>query len=126
VSVALSTAVLLEIAGPGALDDSGDPGAPVPVWTGRAAGYLKRERRSVVRDGNQVDVRQDIFLILRAAGAPVLESAGPDWTASTLVIEDRRTPTAVTRRFTVTAMENRAAGTAVDSIRVELDTETAA
>lgn len=119
-----ANAVLVEIAAPGPLDDSGDPTVPVAVWTGRAAGYLKRERRSVVRGGNQVDIRQDVFIILRTTGAPAVVSAGPNWTAHTLVIEDRRTTIPVTRRFTVTAMENRAAGTSVDSIYLELDTET--
>lgn len=119
-----ANAALLEIARPGALDDSGDPGTPVAVWTGRAAGYLKRERISEVRDGVQADVRKDVFIILRATGAPALEAAGPDWEASTVVIEDQRTPTPVARRWSVVAMENRAAGTTVDSIRLELDTET--
>lgn len=122
----MSNAVLLEIAEPGPLADSGDPTEPVPVWSGRASGYLKRERRSVVRQGNQVDIDQDIFILLRTAGAPAVVKAGPDWTAHTLVIEDRRTATPVTRRFTAKAMENRAAGTLVDSIYVELDTETKA
>lgn len=119
-----TNAILREIANPGPVDRNGDPGTPVAVWSGLARGYLKRVRRTVVSGGQNVNVHRDIFTILALAGAPALEQAGPDWEASTVVIEDRRGSSPVTRRFTVTAMENRAAGTLVDSIRLELDSET--
>lgn len=119
-----TNALLVEIAQPGPLDRNGDPGAPVAVWSGSAAGYLKRVRRSTVSGGQQVTVHLDVFTLLGSQGAPVLEQAGPDWEASTVVIEDQRGSTPVRRRFTVTEMENRAAGTIADSVRLELDNET--
>lgn len=113
-------AVLTQIAAPGPLDTNGDPGTPVPVWTGRAPGYLKRVRRSVLANGVQVRINVDIFTILSSVGAPPLEVAGADWEAHTVVIDDMRTGTVVTRRFTVNGMENRVGGTIVDSLRLEL------
>lgn len=129
-----TNAVLTKITGAGAPDRYGDPGAGQVLWSGRAAGYLKRVRRSVLSmrlsvegsgGGVQTDVRVDIFTILASASAPVVEVAGPDWEATTVEIEDQRTSPPVVRTFTVTAMENRAAGTIADSVRLELDQETA-
>jgi hypothetical protein len=117
-------AVLVEIATPGPLDAYGDPGTPVPVWTGRAGGYLKRIRKTVLSGGASVRVATDVFTILDSHAAPILVEAGPDWTASSVVIEDRRTAMSVTRRFRVNAFEHRAAGTEVDSCRLELEGET--
>lgn len=119
-----TNAYLTEITGAGGPDEYGDPGAGTSLWTGRAPGYLKRVRKTIVSGGQEVLVRRDLFIILAGAGAPVLEVAGPDWEATTVTIEDQRDPTPVTRIFSVVAMENRAAGTVVDSVRLELDHET--
>jgi hypothetical protein len=119
----VTNAVLTAISGPGAPDAYGDPGTPGSLWSGRARGYLKRVRKTVVSGGEQVEVRRDIFTILASAGAPVLEVAGPDWEATTVTIEDHRGTSPVTRSFAVVMMENRAAGTSLDSVRLELDTE---
>jgi hypothetical protein len=122
----LTNATLIEIARPGALAANGDPGDPVVVWSGAAAGYLKRIRSASVSGGETTYVRRDTFTLLASAGAPVLEQAGANWEAYTVVIDDQRGLSAVRRRFTVRGMENRAAGTPVDSIRLELDREAAA
>lgn len=121
-----TNATLVEIARPGPLSPNGDDGEPVTVWSGRAKGYLKRVRRSVISGGVNVAVKRDLFTLLQSAGAPVVEQAGADWEAYTVVIEDERTSLTERRRFTVRGMENRAAGTIVDSIRLELDAEIAA
>lgn len=120
----MTNAVLTKISGAGKPDRYGEPGEGSELWIGRASGYLKRERRTVTSGGQQVNVRRDIFTILASAGAPVLEVAGPDWEASKVEIEDHRASDPVVRTFTVTAMENRAAGTIADSVRLELDQET--
>lgn len=120
----VTNAILTAITGPGSPDDYGDPGAGGALWQGRAAGYLKRVSKTIVSGGREVRVRRDIFTILATAGAPVLEVAGADWEATTVTIEDRRGSTPVTRSFRVGAMENRAAGTSLDSVRLELDDET--
>lgn len=121
-----TNAALVEIARPGPLQGNGDPGEPVVVWSGAAGGYLKRIRRQAISGGVNVEVKRDTFTLLNSVGAPVLEQAGGDWEAYTVVIEDRRTSVRARRRFTVRGMENRAAGTPVDSIRLELDSEAAA
>lgn len=134
----LANAVLLEIREPGAPLDNGDPnpeGGSL-LWSGRAAGYLKRVRRSQTVRGDvsgtgtgvslQIPVRLDIFTILDSAGAPVIATAGADWEASTVLIEDQRTATPVLRRFTVASMEHRQAGTIADSVRLELEAARAA
>lgn len=126
----LTNAVLTKITGPGVPDRSGDPGAGTVLWTGRAAGYLKRIHRTALGPGlqvagsassQQVRVKVDVFTILNTTGAPILEAAGADWEATTVTIEDCRTRTPVTRVFRVVAMENRAAGLIVDSVRLELE-----
>lgn len=126
----LANAYLTKITAAGAPDRYGDPAAGSDLWTGRAAGYLKRVHRTALSPGLQIAgtstsqqtmVKVDVFTILNTAGAPILEAAGPDWEATTVTIEDRRTATPVTRTFRVTAMENRAAGTIVDSVRLELE-----
>lgn len=120
-----TNALLTAISSAGSPDEYGDPGAGAALWSGRAAGYLKRVSKTIVSGGREVSVRRDIFTILNRAGAPVLEEAGPDWEATTVTIEDLRQAAPVTRTFRVLAMENRAAGTDVDSVRLELDDETA-
>jgi hypothetical protein len=118
-----TNATLTEIAQPGPLAANGDPGDPVVVWSGRARGYLKRLRRTVISGGEDVRLKRDIFTILNTAGSPPVETAGPDWEACTVVIDDERETETKTRRFTVRGAENRAAGTPVDSVRLELDAE---
>jgi hypothetical protein len=124
--VNFTNATLTEIAEPGLLGPSGDPGEPVVIWTGRARGYLKRLRRTVISGGEDVRLKRDIFTILNSAGSPPVETAGPDWQACTVVIDDERETVTKTRRFTIRGAENRAAGTPVDSVRLELDAEVAA
>lgn len=114
-------ATLVEIAKPGPLAPNGDPGAPVAVWKGKARGYLKRVKRMALSGGENVLVRRDVFTLLRTEGAPVVEQAGADWEAYTVVIEDKRTNAPEQHRYVIRGMENRAAGTPVDSIRLELD-----
>jgi hypothetical protein len=115
-------AVITAITGPGSPDESGDPRDDGAVlWSGRAWGYLKRSDRTVLSGGNQVKVQADVFTVLDTAGAPLLAESGPDWTATTVTIEDHRKLAPVTRTFRVDAMEHRAAGTVADSVRLELD-----
>ena len=110
--IELANATLTKIESPGALAGNGDPGAPVTVWTGTAAGFLQREDRDVLSDGIQVHVTADTFLLFDKAGAPAAAIvAGSDWQASTVVISDERTTPAVLRRFSVTGMEHEADGT---------------
>jgi hypothetical protein len=123
----VANAVLTSIIGPGTtLEPNGDPSEGEEIWTGRAGGYIKREKRSR-KVGDQYERGHiDVFTILTAAGAPnATVLAGADWEACSVVIEDQRTVPSVTRQFRVTAAENRAAGTIADSLRIELEAESA-
>lgn len=115
-------AVLVEVASPGPLASNGDAGVPVPVWTGRAGGYLKRGRNE--SRSNNADVLTDTitFTLLRTvADVASLISTGSDAQASSVVIDDMRTGVAVRARYRVNAFENRAAGTIVDSLKLTLE-----
>lgn len=119
---AFSNADLLQISGPGAPDRNGDPGSGAVLWSGEAPGHLARVNSTEIVAGAQTPVRLDVFHIPVSAGAPVLEAAGPDWTATTVTLRDRRTPTSpVTLTFRVDRMEHRAQGTILDHVRLELE-----
>lgn len=129
--MALTNAILLEIRAPGALDIHGRQAGDGPVaWTGRAACYLKRIRKLAASNeavtggipAVQTVKKTDVLWLLNNAGVPLVEQAGPDWEGSTITVLDQRTTTPVTRVFKVLAMENRAAGTIVDNVRLELGT----
>lgn len=125
----LANATLLEIRAAGDLDEYGKPDADGAVlWSGTARGYLKRARRQRELGAASGDQRADrgltdTFTILGTALAGALEQAGPAWEATTVLIEDQRSGTAVTRRFTVQGMENRAVGSIADSVKLELTSD---
>ncbi|HZP14702.1 MAG TPA: hypothetical protein VFA96_02680 [Nocardioides sp.] len=119
-----ANATLQEIRGPSPIDGYGNPTGQGPVlWAGSANGYLKRARRQRKQSGEADRGLTDTFTILRTALAGALEVAGPAWEATTVVIADQRTGTTIRRRFSVRGMENRAAGTIADSVRLELTGE---
>ena len=135
---AYANATLTAITGAGAPDRTGDPAAGPVLWSGEARGYLTRERHTVITGGQratggapgvaafssggeQMMVNLDVFQLPRTVDAPILEVAGPDWTATTVTIVDHRDPGGgVTLTARVYAMELRAAGTLLDHIRLEL------
>jgi hypothetical protein len=114
-----ANATLTKIAGPGAPDRTGDPGAGSELWAGEARGFLTRERHEEVSGGQQVPVRIDTFVVFDAH-APALEVAGPDWEATTVTIRDERTADAVELVFSVVGMEHHAYGL-LDSVLLTLD-----
>lgn len=118
-----TNAVLLSVAPAGAVDGYGVAQAAPAVWEGRAPGYLKRGTRAASSRGQAVNVSVDVLVVLRSVAVPVLPQAGASWEGWTVTVEDRRTTEPVTRRFRVSGMENRAAGTIADSFRVELADE---
>lgn len=118
---------LIEIRQPPAVDVNGDQATLGDLlWAGVAAGYLKRERRTVTVDGASTNLSRDVFWITDLEGVPVVETPGARWAGSQILVDDLRTATPVRRRFTVKHMEHRAAGLAVDNLRLELDAETVA
>lgn len=118
-------AVLVMVSKPGDPDAYGDVTTDgVAMWVGQAAGYLKRETRHVIEDGRSVMVKRDVLWLTDTAGAPVVESPGARWQGSQVTVDDLRLSTPVRRVFTVAGMEHRAAGTAVDNVRLELAEET--
>lgn len=120
----LANATLTAIETPGSPDAYGEPGEPDEVWTGTAEGFLEILDHEELNGGQQVSVQRTTFRLLDAEGAPVIEEAGPDWSGSTVRIEDRRLTATVTRRYSVVGMEHEANGL-LDSVLLTLDTETA-
>lgn len=116
---------LTAIVGAAEVDDYMQPtGGGSTLWTGRAPAYLKRARRGAQDQGMERKGATDTLFVLDAALAPVLEAAGRDDQATSVTVEDHRIATTVTRTFTVLGVEHRAAGTSVDSVRLDLDRET--
>jgi hypothetical protein len=125
----LSNATLVAITGPGAPDRYGDTPAGPDLWTGEAMGFLEHPDSSVVGQNQSVgseeaNVRRQAttFEVYDLEGAAVVERSGADWAATTVLLDDRRLPTAVRRRFTVTAVEHNADGT-LDSVSMRLGAE---
>ena len=115
---------LTAIVGPSEVDDYMQPtGAGSTLWTGRAPAYLKRARRGAQDQGVERKGATDTLFVLDTSLAPILEAAGREGEATTVTVDDSRTATAVTRTFTVLGVEHRAAGTSVDSVRIDLDRE---
>lgn len=117
----LANATLLEIASPGPLAANGDPGTPVPVWSGEAVGKLERKQKESVKGNLEVPGKTITFSVYDAV-APADEIAGSRSTGSTVVIRDETRATPVTRRFTVNGTSKETEGT-LDSITLELDNE---
>lgn len=119
----LANATLLEIASPGPLAPNGDPGDPVAVWTGEAQGMIDRTRKEGTVGEREQQNKHVTFKVFDAAGAPAVEMAGSVGEATTVVIEDRSTPTPVTTRWTIKGIIRVGEGT-LDNVTLELDGET--
>lgn len=121
-----ANAVLVKIEAPGEVDENGDHSTDgVVLWAGRAAGYLKRSDHTVVQAGQSIRLDTDLFYLRDVQGVPVVETPGASWKGSLVTIDDLRTGSAYRSKFRVYAMEHRAAGLPVDSLRLELDNEQA-
>ncbi len=117
----ISNARVTQIATPGTIDDNGDPGTPVPVWTGSAVAFLERADTSILSGGVEVQVCTTTLRVYDAAGAPVAQlRAGADWTATTIVVDDRRLTPSTTRRWTITGVEHEQDAT-LDSVLLTLN-----
>lgn len=122
----LSNCVLIEIASAGTLDDYGDPGIPVVEWTGSVPAYLLVEDEDILAAGTEVQVQKTTLRVFDADGAPVDElRSGADWTAASVVVEDRRNTTTRTRRWTIVGMEHESDQT-LSSVTLTLNDERAA
>ncbi len=107
----VANATLTIVESPGPLAENGDPGTPVPVWTGEAHGFLSRQDRAVLSNGVEVMQRTDTFLLFDREAVDVglaiaAFRAGADHDATTVVISDERLPDPILRRWTVTGMEH--------------------
>lgn len=131
VSAAWRNSFLVEIRSAPSVDENGDQAdLGVLLWAGQAGAYLSRKRRTQGRQrmgtdagAQSVEVDTDVLWITDLEGVPVIESPGARWKGSQVTVDDCRTATPVRRRFTVRAMEHRAAGLDVDNVRLELDAE---
>lgn len=132
----LSNAVVTQLAPPGTPDRTGDVTTPgTAAWVGRCPAYLRRVRTRVlasrgdVGDGSQRAQLTTVFrdmLVVQSPPQQLLAAVpGDDTGGWTILVEDRRPITPGTRRFRVVTVDHRAAGTRVDSLRLELDDEQA-
>lgn len=125
VLIGLSNARLTQIATPGALGDSGDPGSPTVAWTGSAEAFLERKDHDVLSGGAQVKLQTTTLRVFDEAGATVaLLRTGADWEAASVVVEDRRGVTSVTKRWTISGMEHESDQT-LNSVLLTLNDERA-
>lgn len=123
--VGLSNATLTQIASPGTLADNGDPGTPVPVWTGTAPGFLLETDTDTLSADIEVQTKDVKLRVFDAAGASAgLLAAGADWSACTVVIADRRLTPTVSSRWTVIGLEHEQDGT-LDSVLLTLNAQSA-
>lgn len=122
----ISNARLTQIATPGALGDSGDPGSPAVGWSGSAVAFLERQDHDVLSGGAQVKLQTTTLRVFDEAGAPVaLLRTGADWEAATVVVEDMRQAVTVTKRWTIAGMEYESDQT-LNSVLLTLNDERAA
>lgn len=132
----ISNAVVTALSGPGVPDRSGDVTAAGPdAWMGRCPAYLSRVRSRVVTkdqapgsDGQRVQlatVYEDTLVIQRPPSPLLAAVPGDDSGGWTVVVEDRRSPTVVTKRFRVVLVDHRAMGGPADSLKLGLDDEQA-
>lgn len=126
VMVEISNATLTAINAPGALERNGDPTVGAALWTGTAEAFLERHDREVLSGGAQVQDRRTTLRVFDEAGADVADMlAGPDWTASSVVVVDNRGASPVTRRWTIIGMEHESDET-LNSVLLTINDERAA
>jgi hypothetical protein len=118
---AAANATVLDLRGPGGIDDFGDvlPDGAV-LWDGEHEAQLSRHRKSVLSGGQWVFDDQDI-LIVRKPPEPLTDAhTGDEQSGYTVLVRDERDPTPVEVRFRLTALEHRGKGEA-ESVRYELE-----
>jgi hypothetical protein len=125
----LANATLTAVETPGTLARNGDPGEPVPVWTGEARGFLERQSKDILSQGVEVSEATTTFILFDEEGRDETVAvgsilAGADWGASTVVIADERLTPPDVRRFTIVALEHQADGT-LDHILLTLNADVA-
>jgi hypothetical protein len=130
VSLPGTNSTLLAVEAHGALDRRGSPTGPgAALWTGSADGYLERNERLLEgagmvsqNDRREISQRAHRLILFRISGAPLNEIGGPDSTAETILLQDRRDPTSpATHRWTIVGTEYNARGMDADNIILTLD-----
>lgn len=117
----LANATLTEIHDPGPVDRSGKrQGDGNLVWSGMLRCYLRRASKMVTVGGNLNRVEFDQLVIRGRIPASI--GIGSDFAGSVLTVSDERDGTII-RKFRAAGIEKLAAGTAVDSVRIELADE---
>jgi hypothetical protein len=127
---------VLELRGPGAKDGYGqvaDGATGALIWSGRAPATMRTVRRSKKEEAQSggsasgertTRIEVDQLIIRRLAGVSIDSIVvGEQAKGTTVLVEDRRTGTTVTKRRRVVGVDNRAAGTNVDAIRLDLADE---
>lgn len=125
-----TNADLLAVEATGTLDRRGSATAPgAAIWTGSAPCYLERNERLLEgagtvgqNDPREVSQRAHRLIVFRIEGAPLSQLGSPDSPAQTVLVEDRRDPTApVKHRWTIIGTEYNARGLPGDNVILTLD-----
>lgn len=116
-----ANAALLEVNEPGEADRYGQVASPgAAVWEGEVEAVLIRTRETVVTaDGENSPVEKDALIVRKPAEAVATAKTGDEGTGYTVLVEDRRTATAVRSRFRIIEAEHRGRGES-ESARFEL------
>lgn len=113
---------IVEVNAAGDVDDYGDiTGVGSTVWSGRAAGHIRRQRQRIYNESGFTLEDKDAVIVRDVYGLMATDfSAGDQRTATTVLIEDCRVVPSVTVRYTVDSVEHRAGGTICDSLKLML------
>jgi hypothetical protein len=111
---AAANAVLLDVRGPGVMDDSGevtDEGADI-IWAGELECVLSRRHETVVEADMNTPVEVDVLKVRKPPEAVATARPGDQGTGYTVLVEDRRTDTPKRSRFRIFAAEHKGKGEA--------------
>jgi hypothetical protein len=112
---------LLQVNAAGAGDDYGDVAAVgSQIWAGDVGAALRRDRKAIEVDGVMETIESDVIIVRKPPAALASLTPGDQQSAHTVLVEDRRSTSAVQKRWHIVEVENRASGHESDSLRLVL------
>lgn len=119
-----ANAKLLDLRGPGAMDDHGDvtDEAAVALWQGEIEAQLQRDMHTVISGGQNTPVEGDVLIIRKPPTVVARAEPGDQGVGNTVLVRDERTAAPVTSRFRIVRREHRGKGES-ESVRFELADE---
>ena len=109
-----ANAALLDVRGPGVMDDSGrvsEEDAEI-IWSGEIECALSRRHETVVEADTSTPVEIDVLKVRKPPDAVATARPGDPGSGYTVLIEDRRTATPKQSRWRINAAEHKGKGEA--------------